>query len=417
MAPTRRIPLACALIALIAAAVVLLPTLEQSGGRPSLLVRMSFAEPMSRHARLADHDFRFVNPDGHYDGVYFYGIAMDPLLLGEQHLDMTQPAYRYRGPLYGWLAGIASLGQTALIPWTLLLVNLTMLAVAAALVSVLAARLGASPWLGLLVALNPGFLVSLTVDTAEPTAMALIAAGMVAWLDGRRWLAAALLVGGAMSREIGALVAAGMILAELAAWWRLRAQRPALRTWVRRVSPLALAPVLYLAWWGLPVHPGRGVAHVRALQPGSAGRRHLDHHRGRGEAGRGGCDRQDPAGGGHGRGAGRGAGHHRPGIPARAAAADDRRRRRVAAAPLVLALNWLPMLYPKEMLRNTAVLGVLIILSFAAKPVARRASRILPGAASPPTRRPTWAGSERLTGPGATRAPARPAAASRRHRP
>ena len=65
----------------------------------------------------------------------------------------------------------------------------------------------------------------------------------------------------------------------------------------------------------------------------------------------------------------------------------------VAAAPLVLALNWLPMLYPKEMLRNTAILGVLVILSFAAKPVAGRASRLL-GAASPTDTEATWAGSD-----------------------
>jgi len=51
----------------------------------------------------------------------------------------------------------------------------------------------------------------------------------------------------------------------------------------------------------------------------------------------------------------------------------------VVSAVLVLSLNWLPMLYPKEMLRNTAILGVLLILSFAAKTIADRRSLVPPG--------------------------------------
>jgi hypothetical protein len=39
----------------------------------------------------------------------------------------------------------------------------------------------------------------------------------------------------------------------------------------------------------------------------------------------------------------------------------------VVSGVLILSLNWLPMLYPKEMLRNTAIFGVLLILSFAAR--------------------------------------------------
>jgi hypothetical protein len=44
----------------------------------------------------------------------------------------------------------------------------------------------------------------------------------------------------------------------------------------------------------------------------------------------------------------------------------------VVSAILILSLNWLPMLYPKEMLRNTAILGVLLILSLAAKTLTER---------------------------------------------
>jgi hypothetical protein len=229
--PVRfRVPLACALLALLAAAVVLVPTLGSSGGHPSWLVRMAADEPMARFAREADPGFLFVPKDSHYDGVYFYAIALDPVLLGEQHEVLTQPAYRYRSPLVGWLAGALAVGQAPLVPWALLLLGVAALAIGAFLVSLLAVALGASPWLGLLVALNPGLLLAVTVVTAEPVAMAFIAGGLLAWITGRRWPAAVLLVAAALSREIGVLVAAGIGLAELAAWWRLRDDRPPFRS-------------------------------------------------------------------------------------------------------------------------------------------------------------------------------------------
>lgn len=362
-----RVPLACALLALLAAAVVLVPTLESAGGHPSWLVRMAADEPMARFAREADPGFLFVPRDSHYDGVYFYAIALDPLLLGEQHDVLTQPAYRYRSPLVGWLAGALAVGQAPLVPWSLLLLNVAALAIGAFLVSLLATRLGASAWLGLLVALNPGLLLAVTVVTAEPVAMAFIAGGLLAWLSGRRWLAATLLVGAALSREIGVLVAAGIGLAELAAWWRLRADRPPFRTWLRRVVPLALVPLVYLAWWGylyarlgslptfepsnleLPVVATWDTIHDAAdlaLKP-------LMEQMQLGIAM----------------------------VPLLGAAliavllgvVRALRLRTivdgavVVSAVLVLSLNWLPMLYPKEMLRNTAILAVLLVLSVAAR--------------------------------------------------
>jgi hypothetical protein len=383
--PVRfRVPLACALLALLAAAVVLVPTLGSSGGHPSWLVRMAADEPMARFAREADPGFLFVPKDSHYDGVYFYAIALDPVLLGEQHEVLTQPAYRYRSPLVGWLAGALAVGQAPLVPWALLLLGVAALAIGAFLVSLLAVALGASPWLGLLVALNPGLLLAVTVVTAEPVAMAFIAGGLLAWITGRRWPAAVLLVAAALSREIGVLVAAGIGLAELAAWWRLRDDRPPFRAWLRHVAPLAVAPVVYLAWWGyltarlgsLPTFEPSNLelpllatwhtildAADLALKP-SMEQMQL------GVA-------MVPL----------------LGALLVAALVGLVRALRlrtivdgavVVSAVLVLSLNWLPMLYPKEMLRNTAIFGVLLILSFAARTVVVRRNGAEPGASPEP---------------------------------
>ncbi|MFN8623970.1 MAG: hypothetical protein U0869_24775 [Chloroflexota bacterium] len=384
MPAPRRAAIACALAALAIAILVVVATLREAGGSPSALVRMDATEPMARFARAADPSFRFQAPDGHYDGVYFYAIAMDPLALGEQSAVVTQPAYRYRDPLYGWIAGAVALGQAPLLPWSLLLVNLAMLALAAGLVSLLAAALGASPWLGLLVALGPGFLVSVTVDTAEPTAMALVAAGLLLWLRDKRWAAGVALLGATFAREIGVLIALGVALVELAAWWRAREARPPFRHWLRRVSPLALAPVLYLAWWGwLRLRLGAWPTFEPSNLdwPLLATWDTLTH-----AARLGAKVLMEEIQLGVGMVALLGAA-----LGATVIGAVRALRLRtivdgpvLCAAILVLSLNWLPMLYPKEMLRDTAIFGVLLILSFAA-PARRRAGEEA-GAAPPSTR-------------------------------
>ena len=75
------VALACALAAV---ATSLLACFASQDGRfsPSALVKLSRAEPMAAVARASDPSFAFVNPVEHYDGVYYYVMARDPLLHG-----------------------------------------------------------------------------------------------------------------------------------------------------------------------------------------------------------------------------------------------------------------------------------------------------------------------------------------------
>ncbi|MFN8623024.1 MAG: hypothetical protein U0869_19990 [Chloroflexota bacterium] len=91
MPAPRRAAIACALAALAIAITVVVATLREGGRLPSALVRMDATEPMARFARAADPSFRFQAPDSHYDGVYFYAVAMDPLALGEQARSSPSP--------------------------------------------------------------------------------------------------------------------------------------------------------------------------------------------------------------------------------------------------------------------------------------------------------------------------------------
>src|SRR5690349_18393493 len=113
----ERRPLAAATVALLCALVAvgaaLLTVVAAQDGRPdpTALVKLSTADALAPDARATDPDFVLVAPQAHYDGVYYYAIARDPLLRGDEHTKIDQAAYRYGHPMVGWMARVVSLGQ------------------------------------------------------------------------------------------------------------------------------------------------------------------------------------------------------------------------------------------------------------------------------------------------------------------
>ena len=96
-----------------------------------------------------------------------------------------------------------------------------------------------SGWQGLFVALNPGLLFAATHDLTEPLSAALMFAGLIAYLRGRRGIAAVLFALLILSKEQFALVPAG-----LAAWDLLYSRRRFSDAAVLASSILPAA-----AWW------------------------------------------------------------------------------------------------------------------------------------------------------------------------
>ncbi|MFN2525000.1 MAG: AZOBR_p60025 family cell surface glycopolymer formation protein [Actinomycetota bacterium] len=237
----------CGGVAFLVCLLAVLVTISVRHYRVTALIRMSPSEPMSQLAKEADSGFAFVHPDGHYDGVYFYANALDPFATGAAHELIDQPSYRYGHVGYGWVAWLASLGgRASLVPVALLLIGLLSMAGAAYYGSVLAEELGWSPWGGLLVAFNPGLIYAVTVDTAEPLGTLLLLGTLLAWIRGRRWLAAVLIVGLCFVKEPLVLVPIGLGLWELVMW--ARREKEAFGALVLRVAPLALGPILYVGW-------------------------------------------------------------------------------------------------------------------------------------------------------------------------
>jgi hypothetical protein len=218
-----------------------------SDGGVSSLVHMSAEEPMAQIASDADAHFSFVPAASHYDGVYYYAIAIDPFARSRAHTLIDSSAYRYGHPGYAWLANVIGFGKTKWIPMALLIVNLISLTIGAALVSLIAREIGRTPWWGLIVGLMPGFLFAVTVDTAEPPLLLFCALGAYLWIKDKRILAALALTAASFIREIGVLVPLGLFLYELISWFRNRDWR--VKQVLLTTTLLAIGPLLYAGWW------------------------------------------------------------------------------------------------------------------------------------------------------------------------
>jgi hypothetical protein len=214
-----------------------------NGRGVTALVRMSKSDPMSA---LTPPGFSFVARGAHYDGVYYYAIARDPVARGQAHTLIDKAAYRYGHPGYGWLAWAASGGGVpAVVPYELVIISLVGLGLAAFASSLLAAELGMSAWWGLSVALNPGLLFAVSADCSETVALALVLVAILAWMR-KRWLLAGIaLTLGCFTKEPLLLVPVALATYDGARWLRSH-HRPS--HLLRRVAALCAGPVLYAGW-------------------------------------------------------------------------------------------------------------------------------------------------------------------------
>ena len=240
----HRVTVACALLAFVIAAIAAGNIAASYEYRASSLVRMAVDDPIAQVARAHDPDFVLFSSDSHYDGIYFYAIALDPLALGDESELIDLPGARYGHPLYGWLAGLFSLGNAELIPTALLVINLVAMAVLAAAVSLLAKELGWTPWAGLIVPMNPGLVYAVTVDTSEVVGNCLMVLALLMWFRKRTGIAAVLLIALCLAKEPYVFVPAALFLWELIQWWKRR-RSPDM--W-KRLSLLTLGPIALIAW-------------------------------------------------------------------------------------------------------------------------------------------------------------------------
>jgi hypothetical protein len=208
-----RAPPAFALVAVAAYLLLVLPTLVQHDFDPSVFIvagdrfvdrTQSISPIMVRH-----------NKSG-YDGQFYYRLALAPYRMQQSAfgIRLDEPAWRAQRILYSVLAWGGAFGQAALVPASLLLVNLLGLGSIAVFTVRLTARLHLPPLTPLAMMLWPGFIIALTHDTTEIVAAALLLGALDAYFA-ERLLAYGLLGALAtLTRETSILALGGVLCFE-----------------------------------------------------------------------------------------------------------------------------------------------------------------------------------------------------------
>ena len=164
----------------------------------------SFVEEQLDHVRP-------LAPLGH-DGKFYFIQGHDPLLLQpDQAADLLdRPLYRSQRMLYPFLASLGGVLDGWGVVWGLIVVNLLAIAVGTWATSRLAVAVGASPWLGIAFAVNPGVVFELIIDGAGALGWALAVLGVWLIVDGKFAGAVVALVAAVLAREAMILVALGL---------------------------------------------------------------------------------------------------------------------------------------------------------------------------------------------------------------
>jgi len=171
---------------------------------------------------------------GGYDGQFYYRIALAPFDFATPafgvHLD--SPAWRTQRIVYPLMAWAAAFGRADLVPQSLFLVNLLGIGAIALFAVRLTAQLKLPPLTPLAIILWPGFILSLTHDTTEIIACALLLAALDMYVRGRIAGYAVLAALATLTRETSIVVFFGVFCFEAINAFRLAAWR---QSWPRLV--------------------------------------------------------------------------------------------------------------------------------------------------------------------------------------
>jgi len=190
-----------------------------------------------------------------YDGQFFYRLALNPLNFHHTAYGITMDRpYRYMRIGYPALTWLISAGQHSLVPVMLVGINIAAIGALGYLGALFAAQGGRHALAGLLIPGYFGLLTSLSRDTAEPLAAALLLAGLLAVRSRRPVLAAALLACGALTRETVMVAVAAIAVMRVIGMFRGRITgvRPGREdlTWV--------VPTVAFAAWQVVVKAATG---------------------------------------------------------------------------------------------------------------------------------------------------------------
>ncbi len=179
------------------------------------------------------------NPKGSvgYDGQFYYQLARDPF---HAYQFMDDAPYRYQRIIYPLVVRLLSLGQAALVPYMLLLVNFLSIVLTVEIAARLLKKHGLSSWFSLAIGFYFGQASAFILDTTEPFTYLLVSLGLLL-IEEEYLTAAAISMGfAALSRETAILFPLGYTIFYL--WYRRWKE-------VARFVILALLPLPI--WYGV----------------------------------------------------------------------------------------------------------------------------------------------------------------------
>jgi hypothetical protein len=200
------------------------------GGNPTGLARIG--DQMTLSPRLEGQELVVLQGKRGNDGQQFLALALDPLQLEPgTSAAVDNPIYRGKRLLFPLLAWILGFGQPGVIVWTLGLINVACIGVAAAVVARWAQLEQRSPQWGLAVLALPAYWITLSLNTADLLATTLMLMAALAWKQQRFGAASGSLSAALLTRETALL-----------AWVATGASALQERRW-RWLVPLALVPL------------------------------------------------------------------------------------------------------------------------------------------------------------------------------
>jgi hypothetical protein len=209
-----------------------------------------------------------------FDGQIYWQQARDPLLLSQatiDHLARTFPGYHLQRVAYPALAWLLAAGDDALLPWTLVGINVAAVLGTTFAFTVYARNRGHHPAWALAVGLLPGFLMPVLRDLSDVLAMACMLCALMAWQRGRVWSAGVLGAIAALSREPMILCSVAFAIDLAGRCWRSRDDHGQVLAEIRRGWPAVIVPVAAFVGWQLYLHtlhaPLAGAAEPLVLPP------------------------------------------------------------------------------------------------------------------------------------------------------
>jgi hypothetical protein len=189
-------------------------------GAPTLIVTIIIVAYAALVLARNDFDPRaFVTYDGHFSyqiAVRFFETPENIASLPEdyQYRDDVPSAYRYQRIFYPLAARFLAFGQTNLIPWALIILNILAISVGTYVTEEILVELGASRWYALVYGLYGSQFVGLRTVLNEPLAHALIQLAILTWMRRKLFWTILFFSLAALTKEVALIFLGAFIISE-----------------------------------------------------------------------------------------------------------------------------------------------------------------------------------------------------------